>query len=71
MPLRCDARLVGQALINIVKNAIESIEGANCRGQAGAAPGWIAVIGRPTRTARSRSSSRTTARACRSRAASA
>jgi two-component system nitrogen regulation sensor histidine kinase NtrY len=25
--LRCDARLVGQALINIVKNAIESIEG--------------------------------------------
>ncbi len=27
VPLRCDARLVGQALINIVKNAIESIEG--------------------------------------------
>lgn len=26
VPLRCDARLVGQALINIVKNAIESIE---------------------------------------------
>src|SRR5579864_902916 len=25
--LRCDARLVGQALINILKNAIESIEG--------------------------------------------
>jgi two-component system nitrogen regulation sensor histidine kinase NtrY len=25
--LRCDARLVGQALINIIKNAIESIEG--------------------------------------------
>ena len=27
VPLRCDARLVGQAVINIVKNAIESIEG--------------------------------------------
>ena len=26
MLLRCDARLVGQALINILKNAIESIE---------------------------------------------
>jgi two-component system nitrogen regulation sensor histidine kinase NtrY len=27
VPVRCDARLVGQALINIIKNAIESIEG--------------------------------------------
>jgi two-component system nitrogen regulation sensor histidine kinase NtrY len=27
VPLRCDARLLGQALINIIKNAIESIEG--------------------------------------------
>ncbi|HYM71983.1 MAG TPA: PAS domain-containing sensor histidine kinase [Stellaceae bacterium] len=27
MMLRCDARLVGQALINIVKNAVEAIEG--------------------------------------------
>src|SRR5205823_5271413 len=27
VPLRCDARLIGQALINIIKNAIESIEG--------------------------------------------
>jgi two-component system, NtrC family, nitrogen regulation sensor histidine kinase NtrY len=27
VPLRCDARLIGQALINILKNAIESIEG--------------------------------------------
>ena len=26
VPLNCDARLVGQALINIVKNAVESIE---------------------------------------------
>jgi two-component system, NtrC family, nitrogen regulation sensor histidine kinase NtrY len=26
LPLRCDARLLGQAVINIVKNAIESIE---------------------------------------------
>jgi nitrogen fixation/metabolism regulation signal transduction histidine kinase len=26
VPVSCDARLVGQALINIVKNAIESIE---------------------------------------------
>src|SRR5438552_277374 len=25
VPLRCDARLIGQALINIIKNAIESI----------------------------------------------
>ena len=29
--VRCDARLVGQALINIVKNAIESIEARNGR----------------------------------------
>jgi two-component system nitrogen regulation sensor histidine kinase NtrY len=27
VPLRCDARLVGQAVINIIKNALESIEG--------------------------------------------
>jgi two-component system nitrogen regulation sensor histidine kinase NtrY len=27
VPLRCDARLVGQALINILKNAIEAIDG--------------------------------------------
>jgi two-component system, NtrC family, nitrogen regulation sensor histidine kinase NtrY len=27
VPLRCDARLVGQALINVIKNALESIEG--------------------------------------------
>ncbi len=26
VPLRCDARLLGQALLNIVKNAVESIE---------------------------------------------
>jgi two-component system, NtrC family, nitrogen regulation sensor histidine kinase NtrY len=26
VPLRCDARLIGQALINLLKNAIESIE---------------------------------------------
>jgi two-component system nitrogen regulation sensor histidine kinase NtrY len=27
IPLRCDARLVSQALINIIKNAVESIDG--------------------------------------------
>jgi two-component system nitrogen regulation sensor histidine kinase NtrY len=27
VPLRCDARLVGQALINVIKNALEAIEG--------------------------------------------
>src|SRR5205823_11440529 len=36
VPLRCDARLVGQALINIVKNAIESIEGRIA--ESGASP---------------------------------
>ena len=35
----CDARLVGQAVINIVKNAIEAIEGANRRGQPTRRPG--------------------------------
>jgi two-component system nitrogen regulation sensor histidine kinase NtrY len=40
--VRCDARLIGQALMNIVKNAIESIE---ARGAEGAAtpPGRIRV----------------------------
>jgi two-component system, NtrC family, nitrogen regulation sensor histidine kinase NtrY len=32
-PLSCDARLVGQAVINIVKNAIESIEARIAEGQ--------------------------------------
>ena len=32
--IRCDARLVGQALINIVKNAIESIEARTTSGEA-------------------------------------
>src|SRR5205085_2127180 len=41
-PLSCDARLVGQAIINIVKNAIESIEGRIAEGQA-QPPGRIVV----------------------------
>ncbi len=40
--LRCDARLVSQALINIVKNAIESIEGRIVEGHSSPA-GWISV----------------------------
>jgi two-component system nitrogen regulation sensor histidine kinase NtrY len=42
VPLRCDARLVGQALINIVKNAIESIEGRIAESGA-SPPGQITV----------------------------
>jgi two-component system nitrogen regulation sensor histidine kinase NtrY len=42
VPLRCDARLVGQALINILKNAIESIEGRIAEG-APVPPGHITV----------------------------
>src|SRR5207253_1601452 len=42
IPLRCDARLVGQALINIVKNAIESIE-SRIAESGPAPPGQIIV----------------------------
>src|SRR6266849_4517208 len=42
IPLRCDARLVGQALINIVKNAIESIEARIVDGDP--TPGRVAVM---------------------------
>jgi two-component system nitrogen regulation sensor histidine kinase NtrY len=42
IPLRCDARLVGQALINIVKNAIESIEARIVEGDP--TPGRVAVM---------------------------
>ena len=42
VPVRCDARLVGQALINIVKNAVESIEGRIAEGGANP-PGQITV----------------------------
>lgn len=42
MLLRCDARLVGQALINIVKNAVESIEGRLVEGGPNP-PGKVAV----------------------------
>ncbi len=42
IPLRCDARLVGQALINIVKNAIESIEARIVGGDP--TPGRVAVM---------------------------
>ena len=42
IPLRCDARLVSQALINIVKNAIESIEGRIVDGKP-EPTGWVAV----------------------------
>jgi two-component system, NtrC family, nitrogen regulation sensor histidine kinase NtrY len=40
--LRCDGRLVSQALINIVKNAVESIEGRIVEGNP-EPQGWIAV----------------------------
>jgi two-component system, NtrC family, nitrogen regulation sensor histidine kinase NtrY len=40
--VRCDARLVGQALLNIVKNAIESIEARIAEDDSGA-PGRIRV----------------------------
>jgi two-component system nitrogen regulation sensor histidine kinase NtrY len=42
VPLRCDARLVGQALINILKNAAESIEGRIADGEPDP-PGKIVV----------------------------
>jgi two-component system, NtrC family, nitrogen regulation sensor histidine kinase NtrY len=42
VPLRCDARLVGQALINILKNAVESIEGRIAEG--GPAPSGQIVV---------------------------
>src|SRR5438552_6030131 len=42
IPLRCDARLVGQALINIVKNAIEAIEARIVEGDP--SPGRVAVM---------------------------
>jgi len=42
VPLRCDARLVGQALINILKNAVESIEGRIADGDP-SPPGRIVV----------------------------
>lgn len=42
VPVSCDARLVGQAVINIVKNAIESIEARIAERGAGA-PGCIRV----------------------------
>jgi two-component system, NtrC family, nitrogen regulation sensor histidine kinase NtrY len=40
--LRCDTRLVGQALINILKNAVESIEGRIAESGPNP-PGHIAV----------------------------
>ena len=47
VPLRCDARLVGQALINILKNAVEFDRGPN-RGQRADPPGNIVVtVDRP------------------------
>jgi len=42
IPLRCDARLVGQALVNIVKNAIEAIEARIAEGTF-REPGRISV----------------------------
>ena len=43
IPLRCDARLVGQALLNIVKNAVESIE-ARIAEAGPSPPGQLRVI---------------------------
>ena len=51
VPLRCDARLVGQALINIIKNAIESIE-ARIAESGPTPPGQIIVDGRGGRPGR-------------------
>src|SRR6266403_1798808 len=42
VPVSCDARLVGQALINIVKNAIESIEARRAEDSA-STPGHVRV----------------------------
>src|SRR5712671_6052833 len=42
VPVSCDARLVGQALINIVKNAIESIEARRAEDSA-SPPGHVRV----------------------------
>jgi two-component system nitrogen regulation sensor histidine kinase NtrY len=42
MPLRCDTRLVGQALVNIVKNAIEAIDARIAEGTSDA-PGKVSV----------------------------
>ena len=42
VPLRCDARLVGQALINLIKNSIEAIE-ARIAESGPAPPGHIVV----------------------------
>jgi two-component system nitrogen regulation sensor histidine kinase NtrY len=42
VPLRCDARLVGQALINVIKNALESIESRIAEGGP-TPPGQIIV----------------------------
>ena len=69
VPLRCDARQIGQALINILKNA--SRRSRRAIAESGPTPpGQIIVDGRE-RTARLRSPSRTMAGACRSTAASA
>ena len=57
-------RLVGQALINIVKNAIEAIEGRIAESGAEPAGSDLACRSRQER-ARSPSPSKTTARACR------
>ncbi len=43
VPLRCDSRLVAQAVMNITKNAIESIEGRIAENGADSAPGEITV----------------------------
>ena len=42
VPIHCDGRLVSQALVNIVKNAIESIQARTAEGEA-APPGHIRV----------------------------
>ena len=53
VPLRCDARLVGQALINILKNAVELIEGRIAESGPNP-PGHIVVIGRGRAAGRDR-----------------
>jgi two-component system nitrogen regulation sensor histidine kinase NtrY len=45
VPLRCDGQLVGQAVVNIVKNAIESIEGRIAEDAAAGRPAMKGELG--------------------------
>ena len=43
VPVPCDARLVGRALTNLLKNAVEAIDGREARAGAPLAPGRVVV----------------------------